>query len=158
MKADTVVIDRPAPLPAAYVEADLSYLAPMTDRPRNYTFDPPPGVPRSNALQDMQRVRIQGLRGIEDSVSLDMQGFAVLRHASAVKDFYDNAEVRSVYHREAERAIADATGGFCQLSRRRYCRAVVRTKGADQAALRMRAQPQSDGGAELCGWWLVLAG
>jgi hypothetical protein len=32
-----------------HVDATLNYLAPMGDRPRNYTFDPPPGVPRSNS-------------------------------------------------------------------------------------------------------------
>jgi len=34
----------------AYVKADLHYLSRMTERPRNYTFDPPPGVPRSNTV------------------------------------------------------------------------------------------------------------
>ena len=31
-----------------HVEADMNYLAPMAERPRNYTFEPPAGVPRSN--------------------------------------------------------------------------------------------------------------
>jgi hypothetical protein len=29
----------------AGVEADLVYLAPMSERPHTYTYDPPPGVP-----------------------------------------------------------------------------------------------------------------
>ena len=32
----------------ATVEAELTYLAPMRERPHNYTYDPPPGVARSN--------------------------------------------------------------------------------------------------------------
>ena len=34
----------------ASVQADMNYLAPMLERPRNYTFEPPPGVPRSNTV------------------------------------------------------------------------------------------------------------
>ncbi len=34
----------------AGVEADLVYLAPMTERPHSYTYDPPPGVPRLNTV------------------------------------------------------------------------------------------------------------
>jgi hypothetical protein len=107
MSAHAAVTDRPSL--RFYVEADLNYLTPMTERPRNYTFDPPPGVPRSNTTHESHRVRIYGLRGIEDEVSLDQQGFAVLRYRSAVKDFYNDEEVRSVYYPEAERVIAEAT-------------------------------------------------
>jgi hypothetical protein len=33
------------------VEADPVYLAPMTERPHSYTYDPPPGVPRTNTVK-----------------------------------------------------------------------------------------------------------
>ena len=45
----------------SYVEADLNYLAPMTERPRNYTFDPPPGVPRPNVVHEKHRMRISSV-------------------------------------------------------------------------------------------------
>jgi hypothetical protein len=45
----------------SFVEADLNYLAPMTERPRNYTFDPPPGVPRWNAVHEKHRMRADAL-------------------------------------------------------------------------------------------------
>jgi hypothetical protein len=32
------------------VEADLAYLTPMTERPHSHTYDPPPGVPRTNTV------------------------------------------------------------------------------------------------------------
>jgi len=32
------------------VEADLVYLAPMTERPHGYTYDRPPGMPRTNTV------------------------------------------------------------------------------------------------------------
>ena len=38
------------------VQADMNYLAPMLERPRNYTYEPPPGVPRSNTQHEAHRV------------------------------------------------------------------------------------------------------
>ncbi len=92
------------------IEAELHYLTPMADRPRNYTFDPPPGVPRSNVVPETHHVPVQDVRPIASDVSLDREGFAVLRHRSAVRDFYDEAELRRTYYPEAERVIAEATG------------------------------------------------
>ena len=31
----------------ASVQADMNYLVPMLERPRNYTYEPPAGVPRA---------------------------------------------------------------------------------------------------------------
>jgi hypothetical protein len=119
---------------SSFVEADLDYLGPMTERPRNYTFDPPEGVPRSNAVHEKHRVRIHKLRGQEREVSLDQEGFEVLRHASAVADFYNEDEVRNTYYREAERLIAEATGAdrvfiFDHTVRRRVRGTMDRSEG-----------------------------
>ncbi len=92
------------------VEATLNYIAPMSERPRNYTFDPQPGVPRSNVEPEAHIVPIHDVRPIASSVSLDHEGFAVLHHASAVHDFWDEDELRRTYYPEAERVIAEATG------------------------------------------------
>jgi hypothetical protein len=88
----------------------VSYLSRMTERPRNYTYDPPPGVPRSNAVHETHVMPIHDLRGIEAEISLDREGFELLGHVSAVRNFYDDAEVRGVYYPEAERLIAGVTG------------------------------------------------
>jgi hypothetical protein len=93
-----------------HVDAALNYLAPMTERPRNYTYDPPPGVPRSNSVGEAHIVPILSIRPVAGEVSLDREGFAVVRHDSAVHDFYDDAEVRRTYYAEAERVLAEATG------------------------------------------------
>jgi hypothetical protein len=107
---DTVIIaDRPATT-LRHIQAELNYLAPISERPYNYTFEPPAGKPRSNALPEPHLVRIQSLRGIEDSVSLDREGFAVLRHRSALTDFTSDEAIRAIYYPEAEHAIAAATG------------------------------------------------
>ena len=76
-----------------YVEADMNYLALMLDRPRNYTFEPPAGVPRSNANHEAHRVAIHDARPVAGAVSLDSNGFALVNHRSAVRDFFDEEEI-----------------------------------------------------------------
>jgi len=107
-----------------YVEAELNYLAPMTERPRYYAYEPAPGEPRSNLTPEPHQMHIHSLRPIADELGLDVQGFALLEQRSAVKDFWDDDEVRRVYYPEAERFLAEATGAsrifiFDHLQRRR---------------------------------------
>jgi hypothetical protein len=96
----------------ATVQADMNYLAPMLERPRNYTFEPPPGVPRSNTVNVTHRVPIHDARPVADRVSLDANGFALINHRSAVRDFFDDEEVRRVYYPEVERVVKQATGAY----------------------------------------------
>ena len=107
-----------------YVEAELNYLAPMTERPRYYAFEPQPGEPRSNLTPEPHQMRIHSLRPIADDLGLDVQGFALKEQRSAVQDFWDDDEVRRVYYPEAERFLAEVTGAsrifiFDHLQRRR---------------------------------------
>jgi hypothetical protein len=94
----------------AFVEADLNYIVPMAEKPRNYTYEPPPGVGRTNATYEAHRVRIHNARLLARNTSLDREGFALMRHSSAVRSFYSEDELRRVYYPEAERAVANATG------------------------------------------------
>ncbi len=107
-----------------YVEAELNYLAPMAERPRYYAYEVEPGEHRSNMTHEPHTVRIRDLRPIASEAALDRQGFALVEHKTAVRDFWDNDEVRRVYYPEAERFIADVTGAsrvfiFDHLQRRR---------------------------------------
>jgi hypothetical protein len=107
-----------------YVEAELNYLAPMSERPRYYAFEPQPGEPRSNLEPEPHQVRIHTLRPIAGELGLDVQGFALKEQRSAVQDFWDDEEVRRIYYPEAERFLKDVTGAsrifiFDHLQRRR---------------------------------------
>jgi len=93
-----------------YVEAELNYLVPMNERPRSYTFDPPPGIPRSNTAHEGRLVPVHSARPIESEISLDRQGFEILHYQSAMRDFWNEDELRRIYYPEAERVIAEATG------------------------------------------------
>jgi hypothetical protein len=91
------------------IEAVLNYLAPTRDRPRTYTNDPPPGRPRTTVVSESHVLPIRSLRPVAASVSLDREGFGLVHHDTAVKDFYDDDEVKAVYYPEVERALKDAT-------------------------------------------------
>jgi hypothetical protein len=138
MSAAAEIHHRPA-LALPHVDADLHYLGRMSERPRNYTFDPPPGVPRSNIISETHHVPIYDLRGIEADISLDREGFELLGHVSAVRDFHDEDQVRAIYYPEAERLIAEATGA----SRVFIFDHTVRQRipGADDRAVGMPRQP-----------------
>jgi hypothetical protein len=92
------------------VEADLVYLAPMKERPHSYTYDPPPGVPRTNTVNQPHTVTMHDARPIAADLSLDREGFELVGHRTAVRDFYDENELRRVYYPEAEHLVAEATG------------------------------------------------
>ena len=124
------------------VVADMNYLAPMAERPRNYTFDPPPGIPRSNTEHEAHAVAIRDARPLAGTVSLDANGFALLQHQSAVKDFFDDEEVRRVYYPEVERLVREATGAdrvhiFDHTTRRRVVDAETQADAPRQPVRRV---------------------
>ena len=95
-------------LPA--VTAGLLYIQPSADAPYVYAYEPPAGVPWSNAEYAPHQVAIHDARAVAASLSLDREGIAFARDASVVKDFYDEAEVDSVGHAEAAALVARVTG------------------------------------------------
>jgi hypothetical protein len=53
-------------------------------------------------------MKIHDIRGTEDEYSLDKEGFQILKHSSAEKDFVDDDQVRKVYHAETEDLLKKA--------------------------------------------------
>jgi hypothetical protein len=138
----------------AHIEAQLNYLAPMAERPRSYTFDPPPGVPRSNSTHEAHTVAIHDARPLASEISLDREGFAVLHQQSAVRDFWDEDEVRRVYYPEVQRVLAEVTGAskvfiFDHTLRRRVKGAVDWSREAPhQPATRVHVDHTADSGPQ----------
>jgi hypothetical protein len=95
---------------APAVQATLSYMVPMGARPVSYMYAPPPGVPELNAHYESRQAVIRDMRPLAAELSLERQGFQLLEHQSSVRDFYDDAEVKSVHYPEIERLVAEATG------------------------------------------------
>ena len=105
MSLQSAVADR-----VSLVEAELNYLSPSTTHPRTYTYDPPAGEPRTTIVNDPHLIEIVNARPILSKVSLDEEGFDLVEHRSAVRDFYNDSEVKGVYYAEAEQLLKRLTG------------------------------------------------
>ena len=92
------------------VEATLNYLADAEETPVLYASVAGPGVSRYAGNQAGYTVAIHDGRPIAEDFALDRQGFALLRHESAVGDFYDDEEVRAVYDPEVVALLQTACG------------------------------------------------
>jgi hypothetical protein len=93
------------------VHAEVAYLAKMAEKPHSYAYDLPPGQPRTNMLPDVGTVPIHDMRPMGGDMSLDGEGFALITAPTEADDPYDEDQLRRVCYPEAERIIADATGG-----------------------------------------------
>jgi hypothetical protein len=91
------------------VLAPLSFLVPMAEKPVFYNYDPPPGVPVGTGRRKEELVQIHDGRAREGRLSLDHEGFILHRHRSAIANFYDENEIKTVYYPECERLIASLT-------------------------------------------------
>jgi hypothetical protein len=91
------------------VNARLNYLAEATPKPVNYAYDPLCVPPRSGKHL-AQTVAIRNGRELLNKFSLDTNGFVLTAHETAVKDFYNPDEVKSVYYPEVEHFIKRVTG------------------------------------------------
>ena len=92
------------------IVAPLNFLVPMTEKPVAYNYIPPPGVPVRTGASEEHLVAIRDARPLIGQLSLDKEGFVLLHHQSAVKNFYDEDEIKSVYYPECERVMKEATG------------------------------------------------
>lgn len=110
MSLNSQVLDRPVFENLPQIEASLNYLVPMAEKPVNYTYEPPPGIPQQNGKYQAHQLPIRNARPIIGDLSLDREGFALVEHRSAVRDFYDEDEICRVYYPEAEQLLKDVTG------------------------------------------------
>jgi hypothetical protein len=88
------------------VEGVVNYIGGMDERPRYYAND----HSRDVLVLDPRRVSIEDARSGVDSTALDREGFQLVRHRSAVRDFRDTAEVTAVYMPEIERLLLEVSG------------------------------------------------
>jgi hypothetical protein len=103
------VLDRSA---ARDVEAVINYTRKSEVRPVNYTFDPPPGVPRYSGENDSRSVLIRDAREAR-GLSLDVNGFELLQHDGTLHHwdaFRDDQRVRTVDYPEVTAAVRAHTG------------------------------------------------
>lgn len=92
------------------VEAPLTYLADASAKPA--TYNPPPGTGEVRRVGNYGSfvTRIRDARPIAPHLSLDREGFVLLRHETQVRDFYDKTEVERVYYPEVAALVRRQTG------------------------------------------------
>ena len=74
-----------------------------------YTYEPLLGIPRTTGKSEPRSVLIRNAR-LGEELSLDRQGFQLVRQETAVHDFYDRTEVEMVYYPEIGVLLKEATG------------------------------------------------
>lgn len=102
--------DQAAGVKLDWVEAPVNYLADLSTKP--VTYNPPAGtgIPRRDGNYRDFKVRVQDCRPIAPELSLDRQAFILTHHDTAVRDFYDEQEVKTAYYAEVEALVRRETG------------------------------------------------
>src|SRR5687768_11984197 len=76
----------------------------------NETFGPNNIRRRRTGTHELKQMTVQNGRLLGDRLSLDEQGFVFVEHKTKVTDFFDAAELESVYYPEVEQLIESTSG------------------------------------------------
>jgi hypothetical protein len=137
MSLDTAVRPQePAIRALGAIEGEINFTWPTDEKSYSYTYKPPEGVPSTNIRPRAERVRIENARPIAAGLDVDVNGFQVVAHKSAVRDFWDEAQTLALGHPETAELVKAVTGAarvvvFDHTLRRRSTDPVAdRTPGA----------------------------
>lgn len=100
-----------APVIGSTVEAHVNYLVPPLGRHSVTVVPAGTGQTQRDGEYALTPVTVHDGRAARRAATLDGEGFALGRQVSAVRDFYDEDEVRSVYYLEMAQLVRRATGG-----------------------------------------------
>jgi hypothetical protein len=95
-----------SPAPRA-VRAEIPYTADTGETLVNETFGPNNIRRRSSGTLEWHAVDVQDGRPLAGTLSLDRNGFLLVRHETAVRDFFDPHEIESVYYPEVAALIRE---------------------------------------------------
>ncbi|MDE0028188.1 MAG: CmcJ/NvfI family oxidoreductase [Deltaproteobacteria bacterium] len=93
------------------IQGVVNYLSRDTEAPASYG-----GLSQKEADRkrkgDYERhtVTIHNARLLAGDLSLEREGFVLVRHDTQMKDFYDEEELRSVYYKETEELVKKTSG------------------------------------------------
>lgn len=99
----------PGPQSAGAVAASVNYLIPPLGRNAVHVVPLGAGEARREGEYASTPIRVHDARAMEPAPALDANGFAFTGQVSAVRDFMDDEEVRSVYYPEMARLVRQAT-------------------------------------------------
>ncbi len=92
------------------ITAEIPYTVDTGERIVNETFGPKNIHRRNTGTQELKPMTVRNGRLFLDRLSLEKQGFVLVEHKTEVKNFFDPAELESVYYPEIERLIKDRSG------------------------------------------------
>jgi hypothetical protein len=136
MSIELVADQRPqAADPVRAVQAHLVFAERTREKPYAYVGEPPEGVPRTGGEYRNHAVRVEDARPYAHRLDLDVEGIAVARRPTAVRDYWDEAQTLALGHPETAQLVKDLTGAsrvvvFDHTLRRREEGAADRTSEA----------------------------
>jgi hypothetical protein len=89
---------------------DIPYTVDTGEKLVNETFGPNNIRRRRTGTQEFKRVAVRNGRLAADRFSLEQQGFILIEHKTKVTDFFDLAQLESVYYLEIEQLIKSVSG------------------------------------------------
>ncbi len=92
------------------VTASVQFTLDTGVAPVSLVRTPGEGVDDNTGSFESRDIVIHDARPVADGFDLDGEGFTLMKHDTAVRDFFDDDEVRRVYYPEMERLIIEATG------------------------------------------------
>ena len=107
--ADPTTAARRTPA-ADVVGAPLTFIAPSATKPVFHSAAYTGGAPRVLFDTERHTVAIHDMRPLAGALSLDHEGFELLRHETAVRDLYDDDAIENVYYPEIDALLRSVTG------------------------------------------------
>jgi len=92
------------------VEGSFNYLVPTGQKPVTFLYEPSQGEAERRGVYAARSLPVADGRPIAAGLSLDAEGFALARHASALVSFNDEAAIKRIYYPEMERLVMQVTG------------------------------------------------
>lgn len=92
------------------VTVDIPYTPDTGAKLVNETFGPNNIRRRKTGAEELRSMTVRNGRLLADRFSLNEQGFVFVEHRTKVADFFDPAQLESVYYPEVEQLIKSASG------------------------------------------------
>jgi hypothetical protein len=91
------------------MQAEITYTRDTGEKLVNETFGPNNIRRRTSGAEERHRVDIANGREARD-LALDKNGFVLLEHRTAVRDFFDAEELKRIYYPEVQKLIGEVAG------------------------------------------------
>ena len=107
---DTVPMHPAAAQTAAGLTAALNFIRPQDAKPAFHSAALTGGAPKLFFAVEPHAVTIADMRGMTDTLSIDREGFQLLRCPTAVEDLYDDGAIQQIYYPEIQALLRRELG------------------------------------------------